>query len=125
MEQLSLLHNLPATTGLALSGGNSSTVVGKIPSTGKVPGFCRIGLDDEIATFFAKGNQVPYLGSDEFRDWAYRQRQTDEMVVSKDVLKRFRTSLPEIAALIAKCFGVGVDTLTRNQRGRVDENIPR
>ena len=66
-----------------------------------------------------------YLGSDEFRDWAYRRRQTDETVVSGDVLKRFRPDLPEIATLIANRFGVDVDTITKSQRGRGQENIPR
>jgi len=91
----------------------------------KYRAFVELGTDEEIATFYSKGNQVPYLGSDEFRDWAYRHRQTDEMVVSKEVLKQFRPGLPEIATLIANHFGVDADTLTGNRRGLAEENIPR
>ena len=91
----------------------------------KYRAFVELGIDEEIATFYGKGNQAAYLGSDEFRDWAYSHRQTDDTVVSKGILKRFRPGLSEIATQISNHFGVDADTLTRDQRGRADENIPR
>ncbi len=87
--------------------------------------FVESGVDEEIATFYGKHSQAPYLGSEEFRDWAYRQRQTDVAAISGETIKQFKPSLDTMAASIAQHFGVEVDSITASRRGRVDENIPR
>jgi REP element-mobilizing transposase RayT len=87
--------------------------------------FVEMGVDKEIAAFYGKGNQVPYLGSDAFRDWAYRQRQTDESELDRKTIQSFRPPIEQVIDSVAKHFKVDADSITRSQRGRVNENIPR
>ncbi len=91
----------------------------------KYRAFVELGVDEEIRKFYSKGNQVPYLGSDSFRDWIYKQRVTDERTVSKDALKLFRPGVDDIIESVAKAFKVRKNTIIHSPRGRVSNNIPR
>lgn len=91
----------------------------------KYRAFVERGVDEEIARFYRKGNTVPYLGSDAFRDWAYAQRATDEASVSKQVIQLFRPSMDEVVTRVAKTFKVSEASILKSQRGRVQNNIPR
>lgn len=91
----------------------------------KYRAFVEMGIDEETASFYGKGNQMPYLGSDSFRDWAYQQRQADEDDLNRESVQFFRPGIGEIAETVAKSFKVDVDTIKKSQRGRVGENIPR
>ncbi len=76
-------------------------------------------------TFYGKGNQMPYLGSDEFRDWAYQQRKTDDANVSEIELRAFRPTIGQVTKAVTDQFDVDIDTIRDSQRGRVVENVPR
>lgn len=91
----------------------------------KYRAFVELGIDEEIALFYNKGNTVPYLGSDAFRDWAYAQRSTDEACVPKQIIQMFRPSIDEIITQVAKTFKVSESSIVRSQRGRVHTNVPR
>jgi len=91
----------------------------------KYRAFADLGVDEEIAQFYNKGNTVPYLGSDTFRDWAYAQRETGKASVSKQVIQLFRPSMDDIVARVAKMFKVSEASILKSQRGRVQNNIPR
>ncbi|HFE39171.1 MAG TPA: hypothetical protein ENK06_12260 [Gammaproteobacteria bacterium] len=91
----------------------------------KYRAFVELGVDEEIRQFYSKGNQVPYLGSDSFRDWIYKQRVTDERTVSKDALQLFRPGINDIIESVAKAFKVRKNTIIDPPRGRVSNNIPR
>ena len=91
----------------------------------KYRAFVELGVDEEIARFYAKGNTLPYLGSQAFRDWAYAQRDTDETALSKQEIQLFRPSIEEIAEQVAKTFEVSVDSILRTDRGSMKKNIPR
>lgn len=83
------------------------------------------GIDEELASLYNKGNQVPYLGSDEFRQWAYAQRETDEMEITRQTRQHFRPGIAEIIESVAKQFKVSSESMLISQRGRVPNNIPR
>ena len=91
----------------------------------KYRAFVRMGIDEEIAKFYGKGNQKSFLGSDRFRDWVYQQRLTNEEELSRATVRAFRPSMSEVAESVAKHFKVELQTIKISQRGRVDENIPR
>ncbi|VAW88514.1 hypothetical protein MNBD_GAMMA17-658 [hydrothermal vent metagenome] len=91
----------------------------------KYRAFVEKGVDEEIALFYGKGNQMPYLGSDDFRDWAYQQRQTDDSEISRETSRHFRPTIEKITKLIAKSFKVDLASILSNRRGRVVNNIPR
>ena len=91
----------------------------------KYQAFVEMAIDDEIKNFYSKGNVIPYLGGDEFRTWAYQQRQTDDMAVTKKELLQFKPSMDEIIDRIARAFKVNKESILVSQRGRVSDNIPR
>lgn len=91
----------------------------------KYRAFVELGVDEEMATFYNKGNQMPFLGSESFRDWIYKQRETDELAVAKEALRFFRPNIDEIIESVAKVFKVSKDSIINNPRGRVNNNIPR
>jgi len=91
----------------------------------KYRAYVELGVDEEIAQFYSKGNTVPYLGSDAFRDWAYAQRETDVASVSNQVIQLFRPSMDEIVVQVAISFKVNESSILKSQRGRVKNNIPR
>ncbi len=66
-----------------------------------------------------------YSGSDEFRDWAYHQRQTSDADVSVKELTAFRLTIEQITQSVAFHFGVNVDTIKSTERGKAIENLPR
>ncbi|HDH01093.1 MAG TPA: hypothetical protein ENG80_04725 [Nitrospirae bacterium] len=91
----------------------------------KYRAFVVLGVDEEMAMFYKKGNQAPYLGSELFRDWIYKQRATDELAIAKESLQFFRPGIDEIIESVAKAFKVSKDSIINNQRGRAHNNIPR
>ena len=91
----------------------------------KYRAYVELGIDEEITKFYGKENQSPYLGSQSFRDWAYKQRDTDELSVSKETLQLFRPGLDEIIKNVMKEFKVSKESIIKSQRGRVTNNIPR
>ena len=72
----------------------------------KYKAYVSVEEDEELSRFYGKGNVMPYLGSDEFRAWAYGQRVTDDGAVS-----------------VATTFFVTVDSILKVKRGA--KNIPR
>jgi len=70
--------------------------------------FVELGNDDELIQLYSKTNQVPYLGSEAFRDWAYQQREIliDEVDIVRKELVAFRPTIDEIAEKVAKVFKV-------------------
>jgi len=91
----------------------------------KYRSFVELGVDEEIAQFYSKGNTVPYLGSESFRDWAYAQRTTDQASIPKQTIQLFRPSMDEIVARVAKTFNVSEASILKSERGQVSNNIPR
>ena len=85
--------------------------------------YVELGVDEELQQFYGKGNQVPYLGSDDFRAWAYSQRQTGDEAVSEQQKAFFRPSLGTIIEKVAQAFSVSTGSLTQASRGV--ENVPR
>ena len=84
-----------------------------------------MGIDEEIAAFYNKGNQAPCLGSNTFREWAFQQRKTDAKELNRETLQFFRPGIEQITETVARCFKVDPKTIINNQRERVNENIPR
>ncbi len=82
------------------------------------------GVDEELKQYYGKGNIVPYLGSEVFRDWAYGQRITDDEAVSRQSKIRFRAGIEEIVARVAKAFRVTPDSILVSKRGG-SNNVPR
>lgn len=91
----------------------------------KYRAFVELGVDDEIALFYSKGNTMPYLGSERFRDWAYSQRTTEENSISKSDIRLFRPTIAEIVTQISKKFKVTEQSIVNYSRGTAVTNIPR
>jgi len=91
----------------------------------KYRAYVELGTDKEIAKFYEKENQSPYLGSKNFRDWIYKQRDTDEFSVTKETLQSFRPEFDEIVENVAKEFNVSKESIIKSQRGRAANNFPR
>ena len=91
----------------------------------KYRAFVELGVDEEMAKFYSKGNQMPYLGSDAFRDWVFRQRETDESDISRETLRHFRPGIDELVDRVASRFKVSTDSILTSRHGRVHDNIPR
>jgi hypothetical protein len=87
--------------------------------------YVEMGVDEEIATFYGKDNQMPYLGSEEFRDWAYQQRQSSDDGVSAKELKAFRPTIEQITKTVADHFCVDIDSIRASGRSKTVENVPR
>jgi REP element-mobilizing transposase RayT len=83
------------------------------------------GIDEELKSFYGKTNKSPYLGDELFRNWIYRQRKTDEKALTREIQKIFRPSIENIINKTSYHFGVGKESITKSQRGRVENNIPR
>lgn len=90
----------------------------------KYRAYVELGTDEEIQQFYGRGNLMPYLGSDEFRAWAYGQRSTDDTAVSRQELRAFRPTVEDIIARVAQVFQVSPASITRTTRGGSD-NVPR
>ncbi len=87
--------------------------------------FVQQGIDEELTHFYGKGNLMPFLGSDTFREWAYSRRDTDESEVTKQDLQCFRPKIDEIINHVAGVFNVSESSIRLSQRGRVDNNVAR
>ena len=87
--------------------------------------YVELGTDEEIAKFYGQAAQSPYLGSQSFRDWIYKHRETDEFSVTKQSLQILRPGFDEIIKGVAKEFKVSKESIIKSQRGRVANNMPR
>ena len=87
--------------------------------------FVEMGVDEDIASFYRKGNQKPYLGSDDFRNWVYRHRQSENQELDQKALNHFRPNIDQVTESVAGFFKVSRESIVFGRRGRVDENIPR
>jgi hypothetical protein len=72
----------------------------------KYRAFVGMGVDEEIFAFYGKGNQIPYLGSDTFRGWAYRQRQTNESELNRKTIQSFRPTIEQVIDSVVRHFNV-------------------
>jgi REP element-mobilizing transposase RayT len=91
----------------------------------KYRAFVELGVDEEIKQFYDKGNIMPYLGSEAFRDWIYKHRQTDDEGVTKEALSCLRPGLDEITGRVCEIFGVDKNSILASRRGVTENNIPR
>jgi len=91
----------------------------------KYQAYVEMGVDEEITAFYSKKNQKPYLGSDAFRKWAYKQRETQDKMVSIEDLRFFRPGIEEVTKTVARYFKVDPADIKKNQQGKPGENIPR
>ncbi len=91
----------------------------------KYRAFVELGVDQEIEQFFGKGNIIPYLGSNEFRDWVYKHRITNDEEVTKEELSSLRPGLDEITDRVCEAFGVDKNSILTGRRGVTENNIPR
>ncbi|MCF6219434.1 MAG: transposase [Gammaproteobacteria bacterium] len=91
----------------------------------KYRAFVEQGVDEELTAFYGKGNQRPYLGSDEFRAWVYQQRITADEEVNQKILQQFRPDFDQVIKHILDEFSVDMSDIMGRQRGRREENIPR
>jgi len=89
----------------------------------KYKAFVEMGVDEKIKKFYGKGNIVPYLGSDEYRAWAYSQRTTGDEAVTREAVAEFKPSLEEIVSAVSNTFKVSLDSILIAKRG--ESNIPR
>ncbi|MCP4237823.1 MAG: hypothetical protein GY770_30355 [Aestuariibacter sp.] len=87
--------------------------------------FVEMGVDKEIATFYRKGNQRAYLGSEKFRDWVNQQYRSEDPEIDQTALKQFRPDIKQISETVAQYFQVSPESIQTSKRGRVEENIPR
>jgi len=90
----------------------------------KYRAYVELGVDEEIKRFYAKGNVMPYLGSDEFRAWAYSQRMTADEAVSRRERAAFRPSMDEVIERVVSVFDVSRESIVRTTRGG-SNNVPR
>ena len=90
----------------------------------KYRAYVELGVDEEIKQFYAKGNVMPYLGSNEFRAWAYSQRMTDDEAVSRQESAAFRPSMDEVIERVVSVFDVSRESIVRTTRGGTN-NVPR
>ncbi|PCJ15850.1 MAG: hypothetical protein COB04_12360, partial [Gammaproteobacteria bacterium] len=90
----------------------------------KYKAFVEMGVDEELAKFYGKGNVSPYLGSDEFRSWAYDQRVTEDEAVNYAESIQFRPEIPEVIDKVAVIFKVSPESIRVTQRGG-SNNVPR
>jgi len=70
------------------------------------------GIDEDLKQLYSKTNQVPYLGSTQFREWAYGQRDSkiDDAVDQKQAIL-FRPSIDEIVSVVAKKMKVSKENI--------------
>ena len=89
--------------------------------------FVELGNDDELKQFYNKGNQLPYLGSDSFRDWIYQQREAmlDDVDISKKDLSALRPSIDEIVERVADKFKVDQGDILAGGRLTAKANMAR
>lgn len=90
----------------------------------KYRAFVNKNEDDELSQYYGKGNVTPYLGSDEFRAWAYSQRVTDDDSVSLAASTAFRPNAIEIVEQVATAFRVSSESILSTTRGG-NNNVPR
>jgi len=92
-------------------------------SSKRYQAFVELGVDEEIKNFYGKGNIMPYLGSEEFREWAFNHRNTDEQVLTHSEKNAFKRDINTIIKEVADLFAIPVDSILASQRGKT--NIPR
>ncbi len=75
----------------------------------KYKAFVEMGDDGEINDFYSKGNVTPFMRSPEFRQWAYKQRDTEESSSTNACLRALRPSIEEIIDQLAELFNIPVE----------------
>ena len=83
--------------------------------------------DDQLTQFYNKGNQLPYLGSETFRDWVYQQREVlkRDADISKKDLAGFRPTIDEIINQVAEAFNVDTSDIVKGGHLAEPANIAR
>ncbi len=104
----------------ALSQLNVKTKINK-----KYQAFVEQGNDEELARFYGKENVMPFLGSESFRDWAYKQRNVEQQDLSKKMIRQFKPSIEKIINEVCEQFKVSASSIKKSQRGKVTRNTPR
>jgi len=82
--------------------------------------FVESGVDEELKQFYGKGNIMPFLGSENFRAWAYSQKSTDEEAISEQEKYYY---MDAIIQDVAQLLNVSIQSILQSERGK--ENIPR
>jgi len=85
--------------------------------------FVEQGVDEEILTFYGKGNLKPILGSDEFIDSVLT-----EIEINRPYFNRLQDRLPAISTIVsavAQQMKVEEKSIYTSARGRGSANIPR
>ena len=85
--------------------------------------FVEQGVDEEILTFFGKGNLKPILGSDEFIESVL-----SETGVNQPYFNKLQDRLPTISTIVsavAQQMRVEEKSIYTSARGRGSANIPR
>jgi len=91
----------------------------------KYKAFVVSGVDEEITQFYGRKNIKPYLGSEKFRDWAFKHRQTDDKEASRKALSDFRPGFDEIITRVSEVFGIEKASILVSHRGATKNNLPR
>jgi putative transposase len=89
----------------------------------KYQAFVEQGVDEEIRTLYGKGNMMPYLGSDEFRSWAYSEKVSQAEEITEQEKFQFKPDMDSIIEKVAEIFDVSVQSILTSQRGIT--NLPR
>ena len=90
----------------------------------KYQAFVTASDNDEINPLYEEGHITPYLGSDEFRAWAYSQRVTSDDSVSVNSRTPFRPGVAVIVEQVAAGFDVTPEFILKATRGG-NNNVPR
>lgn len=85
--------------------------------------YVEFGVDEELQQLYDKNNMTPYLGSDDFRAWAYSQHVTNEDAITEYAKFTFRPEMDEIINRVADTFNVTTEFILIGRRG--SKNIPR
>ncbi len=83
------------------------------------------GIDEEIRRFYGRGNQMPYLGSEDFRSWAYEQRETIDSAVNRSDLQQFRPTVDEWIIRVSKSLKIEREDILRPSRGGLKAKVAR
>jgi len=89
----------------------------------KYKAYVGVKIDEDLARFYGKGNIMPYLGSDEFRAWAYTQRIADDNAVSVASRAQFKSGIAKLVTEVATTFAVTEESILKAKRGT--NNVPR
>ena len=89
----------------------------------KYKAYVGVKVDEYLTRFYGKGNITPYMGSDEFRAWAYTQRITDDNAVSVNSRAQLKPGVAKLVTDVATTFAVTEESILKAKRGT--NNVPR